>query len=211
MFKLGADREINSKSCRQNKIGYDMIIGVSGDVGSFSEEAGWIYAAKAHSGHHELRYLIDMEGVLSALENGEIDVGIFPFVNYNSGIVWPAFSAMGRYSFMPIDDLQLNVEQCLLAIDDVPLNQIKVLYSYTPAFEQCKGFINQHGYTIVDWGDTAKAARDLASGLLPANSAVVGSAQAASSYNLKIIKRGIQDLQPNITRFIVVKKAEIDE
>lgn len=185
-----------------------MIIGVSGDVGSFSEEAGWIYAAKAHSGQHELRYLIDMEGVLASLNRGEIDVGIFPFVNYNSGIVWPAFSAMGRYSFMPIDDLQLNVEQCLIAKEDIALTNIKVLYSYTPAFEQCKGFINFHGYTTIDWGDTAKAARDLAAGLLPENSAVVGSAQAAKSYGLKIIKHGIQDLQPNITRFIVVKRAE---
>lgn len=185
-----------------------MIIGVSGDIGSFSEEAGWIYAAKAHTGSHELRYLIDMEGVLAALTDGDIDVGIFPFVNYNSGIVWPAFSAMGRYNFMPIDDLQLNVEQCLIALDDMPLNEIRALYSYTPAFEQCKGFINYHGYTTVDWGDTAKAARDLAAGLLPEKSAVVGSAQAAKSYGLKIIRQGIQDLQPNITRFIVVKRAE---
>lgn len=185
-----------------------MIIGVSGDVGSFSEEAGWIYAAKAHNGQHELRYLIDMDGVLAALNKGDIDVGIFPFVNYNSGIVWPAFSAMGKYSFMPIDDLQLNVEQCLLAIDDISLDEIVALYSYTPAFEQCKGFINYHNYNTIDWGDTAKAARDLASGILPRNAAVVGSAQAAKSYNLKIIKQGIQDLQPNITRFIVVKRAE---
>lgn len=183
-----------------------MIIGVSGDVGSFSEEAGWIYAAKAHNGNHELRYLIDMEGVLAALNRGEIDVGIFPFVNYNSGIVWPAFTAMGKYSFMPIDDLQLNVEQCLIGKEDMEIADITSLYSYTPAFEQCKGFINFHNFNTIDWGDTAKAARDLAAGLLPDGAAVVGSAQAAKSYNLKIIKQGIQDLQPNITRFIVVKK-----
>jgi prephenate dehydratase len=183
-----------------------MRIGVSGDVGSFSEEAGLIYAAKAHTGVHSLNYLIDMEGVLAALNNDEIDVGIFPFVNYNSGIVWPAFSAMGRYSFMPIDDLQLNVEQCLLAKTNLTLSDIQELYSYTPAFEQCKGFINQYGFKLIDWGDTAKAARDLASGILPANAAVVASAQAAKSYGLTIIKQGIQDLQPNITRFIVVKK-----
>lgn len=183
-----------------------MIIGVSGDVGSFSEEAGLIYAAKAHDGKQEIRYLIDMDGVLSALNRGEIDVGVFPFVNYNSGIVWPAFSAMGKYSFMPIDDLQLNVEQCLLGLEETNLSDVTTLYSYTPAFEQCKGFINHHGFTTVDWGDTAKAARDLAAGILPKHSAVVGSIQAAKSYGLKVIKQGIQDLQPNITRFIVVKK-----
>lgn len=183
-----------------------MIIGVSGDIGSFSEEAGLIYAAKAHNASHELRYLIDMDGVLSALDKGEIDVGVFPFVNYNSGIVWPAFVAMGKYNFMPIDDLQLNVEQCLIVQDGTELKDITTLYSYTPAFEQCKGFISYNGFQMVDWGDTAKAARDLAANFLPKHSAVVGSAQAAKSYGLKVLKAGIQDLQPNITRFIVVKK-----
>jgi prephenate dehydratase len=183
-------------------------IGVSGDVGSFSEEAGFLYAAKAQGGQSEMVYLIDMEGVLAALVNDEIDVGIFPFVNYNSGIVWPAFSAMGKYNFMPIDDLQLNVEQCLLAKSELDIHEIKELYSYTPAFEQCKCFINHHGFKLIDWGDTAKAARDLASGVLPANAGVVASAQAARSYGLVMLKQGIQDLQPNITRFIVVKKVD---
>ncbi len=183
-----------------------MRIGVSGDIGSFSEEAGQIYAAKAHMSEHTLHYLIDMEGVLAALDREEIDVGIFPFVNYNSGIVWPAFAAMGRHSFMPIDDIQLNVEQCLIGFADTRILEITELYSYTPAFEQCKGFINQHGFKTIDWGDTAKAARDLSLGILPRKAAVVASAQAAKSYNLAVLKQGIQDIQPNITRFIVVKR-----
>ncbi|MEN9946535.1 MAG: hypothetical protein RLZZ293_921 [Pseudomonadota bacterium] len=184
-----------------------MIIGVSGDKGSFSEEAGLLYAAKAHNTNSEIIYLIDMNGVLAALERGEIDVGIFPFVNYNSGIVWPAFAAMGKYNFVPIDDLQLNIEQCLLANHGVQLEQINELYSYTPAFEQCKGFINSYGFKLIDWGDTAKAARDLAEKLLPHNAGVVASAQAASAFGLSVLKYGIQDIQPNITRFIVVRKA----
>ena len=109
---------------------------------------------------------------------------------------------------MPIDDLQLNVEQCLLAKSELDINEIKELYSYTPAFEQCKCFISHHGFKLIDWGDTAKAARDLASGVLPANAGVVASAQAARSYGLVMLKQGIQDLQPNITRFIVVKKVD---
>ena len=188
-----------------------MRIGVSGDVGSFSEEAGLIYAAKSHGQNYQLEYLIDMEGVLQALNQGQIDVGIFPFVNYNSGIVWPAFAAMGKYNFMPIDDIQFNVEQCLLATHEMPLNTIKELYSYTPAFEQCKGFISQHGYHLIDWGDTAKAARDLASGILPDGAAVVASAQAAKSYGLVVLRHGIQDIKPNITRFIVVKRIDENE
>ena len=81
----------------------------------FSEEAGLIYAAKAHSAKYEIRYLIDMDGVLAALERGEIDVGIFPLLIIIAVLFGLLFTAMGKYNFMPIDDLQLNVEQCLLA------------------------------------------------------------------------------------------------
>jgi hypothetical protein len=31
----------------------------------------------------------------------------------------------------------------------------------------CKIFISQHGYKLINWGDPAAAARDLAAGLLP--------------------------------------------
>lgn len=182
-----------------------MRIGISGDIGSFSEEVGLTYASKLGDVQYELRYLIDMEGVLLALSQGQIEVGIFPFVNYNSGIVWPAFQAMGKYNFLPIDDLQLNVEQCLMALDGVSLSEIKELYSYTPAFEQCRIFIKEHNFKLIDWGDTAKAAGDLSRGILPKTAGVVGSQAAAKHYGLKVVRKGIQDIEPNITRFIVVK------
>ena len=182
-----------------------MRLGISGDIGSFSEAAARLYAAKDASIEYTFHYLIDMEGVLSALSAGIIEIGIFPFVNYNSGIVWPAFAAMGKYQFVAIDDIKLNVEQCLLALPGMKLENIHELYSYTPAFEQCVRFIKQHAYKTIDWGDTAKAARDLAFGVLPANSGVVAGAQAAKSYGLSILKQGIQDIEPNITRFIVIK------
>lgn len=183
-----------------------MRIGVSGDMGSFSEEAGRIYAAKANLQDFSIDYLIDMNGVLAALDAGKIDVGVFPFVNYNSGIVWPAFMAMGKYNFAPIDDLQLNIEQCLMALDGVEEKDITDIYSYTPAFEQCKNFINQNQYRLVDWGDMARAARDLADGKIIASAGIIGAAMAAKAFGLNILKKGIQDMNPNITRFIVVKK-----
>ena len=182
-----------------------MRIGVSGDSGSFSEEAGLIYAAKANLNPAQITYLMDMEGVLAALTRGEIELGVFPFMNYTSGIVWPAFRAMGKHNFTPIDDIQLNVEQCLIAQSGTELNQIREVYSYTPAFEQCKIFLDQHNFRLIDWGDTASAARALADGLLGPNAAVVASVQAARQYKLKLLKRGIQDTQPNITRFMIVK------
>ncbi len=74
-------------------------LGVSGDVGSFSEEAALLYA-KQKGLTVVLDYLIDMEGVLAALDNQEIEVGILPVVNLNGGLVKPALEAMDRHLFL---------------------------------------------------------------------------------------------------------------
>lgn len=183
-----------------------MKIGVSGDLGSFSEEAGINYAKRVHLESYELAYLIDMEGVLAALADGKIDIGVFPVVNNNSGLVRPAFEAMGRYLFDVIDEEHLDVSQCLLAKKFMPLNKISAIYSYTPAFNQCKNFLAEMSEVeIINWGDTAKAARDLANGVIDENCAVIASARAAVAYKLQVIASNLQDVKPNVTMFVIVK------
>jgi prephenate dehydratase len=185
-----------------------MKIGVSGDVGSFSEEAGKTYAISSRLEGYVLDYLIDMEGVLSALALNTIDVGVFPVVNNNSGLVRPAFEAMGRYLFTVVDEVHLDVSQCLLVKQFMPLNKIKAIYSYTPAFIQCKNFLANElpDVPIIDWGDTASAARDLSGGKILDNCAVIASKQAAMTYGLEVQQQNIQDVKPNITMFVVVRK-----
>lgn len=185
-------------------------IGVSGDVGSFSEEVGLNYIKKACLNNSELLYLIDMHGVMSSLNDGKIDIGIFPVVNNNSGLVWPAFEAMGKYNFKIIDELHLDVQQCIFAKKMLELKDVSAIYSYTPAFNQCKIFLQDEasGIRKVDWGDMAKAARDLSQGVLPEDVAVIGSRRAAEAYNLKILASNIQDVKPNVTMFVVVTRAE---
>ena len=57
------------------------IIGVSGDKGSFSEEAAEYYCYKNAVSDYELKYLVSVENVLTALSKDEITMGIFPIEN----------------------------------------------------------------------------------------------------------------------------------
>ena len=84
------------------------IIGVSGDIGSFSEEAAFQYAKQVEM-NPLLVYARDMEGVLAAIEAGSVDLGIFPVVNLYGGLVKPAFKAMGNYLFTPIIHYLLKI------------------------------------------------------------------------------------------------------
>ncbi|MFA6474672.1 MAG: prephenate dehydratase domain-containing protein [Patescibacteria group bacterium] len=182
-------------------------IAISGDAGSFSEEAGHLYIEREGL-TAELVYAIDMEGVLARLERGEVEVGLFPVVNSQGGLVREAFEAMGRHNFTLVDELWLEVQQCLLVLPGLTRTEIKNIATHSQAVLQCQRYIKREfpAVNVIEWADTAKAARDLKAGLLPAATAVIAPARAAGLYGLKILERNIQDMRPNLTTFIIVKK-----
>lgn len=180
--------------------------GVSGDLGSFSEQAALLYAKRANI-TVSLVYLIDMEGVLAALERKEIELGILPVVNLQGGLVKPAFEAMGKHAFNPIDDLWLHVHQCLLALPGLSTQQITHIVSHPQGLAQCAHFIKKKfkGCELVEWCDTAQAAKALAAGTLPPSAAVIAPESCAALYGLTLIEKHIEDNDRNLTAFIIVK------
>lgn len=183
-----------------------MIFGISGDVASFSEEAAKLYS-KNLTQPVELKYLIDMEGVLKAIENKKIDLGILPVVNLKGGLVKMAFQAMGKHLFEVVDDLWLKIEHCLLIKPEVTTHQIQKIISHPQAIAQCHDYLQTHfpNVELIEWQNTAKAARDLSLGKLPKYSGVIGHKNAAQEYGLKIAAQNIQDENPNLTAFIIIK------
>ncbi len=185
-------------------------IGVSGDVGSFSEMSAKSYITTKHL-NAELSYLIDMEGVLKALERKSIHYGIFPIFNSNSGLVKEALRAMGKYKFCPINQVKLRVRQCLLSLPGAKIGKIKKIYSYSQPFIQCSKFIKQRlpKAKLFKWADTGKAARDLSLGKFGEDSAVIATENAAKVYGLQILASKIENSKNNITTFIIVKKLKL--
>ncbi|KTD44337.1 prephenate dehydratase domain-containing protein [Legionella parisiensis] len=183
------------------------LFGISGDAGSFSEEAALIYTRQKGI-DPALIHLLDMEGVLNAIENGSIDLGILPVVNLLGGLVKPAFQAMGRHLFTPVDELWHEINQCLLVNPGVQDAQITHIVSHAQGLAQCKQFLRKQFKETeqIEWIDTAKAAKDLAEGILPSHAAVIAPARCAELYNLEIKAANIHDRHPNRTAFILVKK-----
>jgi prephenate dehydratase len=75
-------------------------IGVMGARGSFSEQAGERYKNEEGLLQAEIVPLVSAENVLSALEHGDIERGIFPIENSNGGIVLEAVYAMAKHRFV---------------------------------------------------------------------------------------------------------------
>lgn len=184
-----------------------MKIGLSGLKGSFSEEAAIDYAQKAGIENPELVYLLDMEGVLAALNEGEIDRGVFPVVNSIGGLVETAFEAMGRHTFEMLNINPFQVNQCLMVKPGISKADIQQVASHPQALSQCANYLNQEfpNAERVKWSDTAAAAKDLAEGNLPENTAVLAPARSAEVHGLELLEKGVQDRDPNLTTFIAVQ------
>lgn len=185
-----------------------MKIGIMGAKGSFSEEAARTYAQKHKIKRFELAYLITAENVLSALEKGEVDLGIFPIENSNGGIVLEAVHAMSRHNFHIKKMFEIDVHHCLLVKHGTTAEKVKTITSHDQALKQCRMYLKRMWpkVKIKEYEDTAKAAADLASGTLPVSTAVVASRTAAKVYDLDILEESIQDLKFNYTSFIAASR-----
>lgn len=183
-------------------------IGVSGNRGSFSEEAANYYCGKNSINEYELSYLTSVENVLSALDEGKIDKGVFPIENSNGGIVIEAVQAMSKHIFNIEKMFEIDIRMNLMAKKDTKLEDIKKITSHQQALRQCRMYLKRKWpeAELSEYCDTASAAKDLSEGTLPENSAVIAPKICADLYNLDLLEEGIQDLKFNFTTFIVATK-----
>lgn len=183
-------------------------IGISGARGSFSEEAAELYIRTHGLTEASIEPLVSVENVLAALDRGDIDRGIFPIENSNGGIVIEAVHAMARHTFAIERMFELDVHHTLLVSPHVNADEITQIASHDQALKQCRQYIKRKwsGIEIVEYPDTAKAAEDLAAGVLPPTTAVISPKRCAELYGLDVLEESIQDLKYNYTMFIVAEK-----
>lgn len=183
-------------------------IGVMGAHGSFSEQAGERYVAEYLGGAGVVLPLVTAEAVLTAVEDGSIDRGIFPIENSNGGIVIEAVHAMAQHRFSIERMFELDVHHMLLVKPGVTASHITAISSHDQALKQCRMYLKRvwPEADIVPYKDTAQAAADLASGVLPDTTAVIAPRQCAQLYGLEILEESIQDLKFNYTVFVVATK-----
>ena len=181
-----------------------MKIGLSGARASFSEEAARIYAKAAKVKTPSFLYLVSVEKVLASLEKKSIDLGIFPIENSNGGVVIEAVHAMAKHRFAIKKIFEIDVHHTLLVRKGVRADDVNLITSHDQALKQCRMYLKRQwpGVEIKEYADTAKAAADLARGVLPKTTAVIAPRAAAKLYKLDVLDESIQDLKFNYTSFI---------
>lgn len=187
-----------------------MKIGVMGARGSFSEQAGETYLDLEKIAAGEIVPLVTAEAVLSAVEHGDVDRGIFPIENSNGGIVIEAVHAMAKHRFTIERMFEIDVHHNLLVRAGVTASHITAITSHDQAIKQCRMYLKRAwpDAEIQEYKDTAAAAKALHDGELPDTTAVIAPRRAATLYGLEILEASIQDLKYNYTTFLAAKKFE---
>ncbi len=185
-------------------------IGIMGNIGSFSEEACLYYCHKNKIENYDPDYLITAEKVLSALYSGKIDLGIFPIENSNGGLVYESIYAMAKYNFKIENIFEIDVKHFLLAFPGKNISDIKKISSHPQALKQCRMYLKRkwEDTELQEYSDTASAAKDLSSGIISPDTAVIAPKNCSELYNLDILDESIQDLKFNFTTFIAASKYE---
>ncbi len=185
-----------------------IIIGISGDVGSFSSQAAEEFARKDGITDFEIAYLITVENVLKQLDDKKINLGIFPIENSNGGIVIESINAMSKHIFKIKKIFEIPVIHCLLTKPGIAKEDIKIIASHDQALKQCKQYLKRKWAetNLEETEDTAQAAKELSTGKIEEDTAILAPEACATLYGLIVMEKGIQDLKFNFTNFLVVKK-----
>lgn len=185
-------------------------IAVSGNRGSFSEEAARYYCGKNNITGYELDYLLNVSNALDALDKGEADKAVFPIENSNGGIVYEAVYAMSEHIFRIENIFEIDIKHFLLVKPGANAGQIEVIASHPQALKQCRMYLKRKwGETeLKEYSDTASAAMDLSKGELPQSTAVIAPEICAELYGLEVLGEGVQDLKFNFTTFIMATRKD---
>lgn len=185
-----------------------MKIGLSGVIGSFSEEAAIKYAQDEKITHPEYIYLVTVERVLQALDQGEIEIGIFPIENSNGGLVLEAVYAMSQHIFQIKKIFEIDIRMNLMVLPGTKREEIKIIRTHQQAIRQCRMYIKRNlpDLELEETDDTARSAKRLSQGEWDMTTAVICSKRCRDLYGLEILEEGIQDLKFNFTSFIAAEK-----
>ncbi len=182
-------------------------IAISGIEGSFSEEAARKFL-KEKKLEGEIIYAVTADSTISKVVKGETEYGLVPLENSNGGIVIETVYAMAKYVYHIEKILEIDVQQNLITLPGVTKDEVTEIVSHQQALAQCKFYLRRNwpGEHMVEYEDTALAAKDLHAGKLPKTAAVIASRAAAELYKLQILEPSIQDLKFNFTSFLVITK-----
>ena len=140
--------------------------------------------------------------VFDEVEKSLADFGVVPIENSTEGVVNHTLDSFIDSPLVIDGEIVLEVSHCLLNRSG-DMHDIQKVYSHPQAVAQCRKWLaeNLPRAAVIEVASTALAAR-LAKD--DPQSAAVASELAGQLYDLRVVKRKIEDHVQNVTRFLVI-------
>ena len=135
---------------------------------------------------------------------GEVEFGVLPIESSLTGPIAETHDLLQATPLSITRETVLRIRHCLLGVQSVPLEQIKVVRSHPAALDQCRRLLAAMPWaTAIAAGTTAEAAADVAERGDPEEAAIAGE-RAAALYGLTVISGDVGDHPEAYTRFVSV-------
>jgi prephenate dehydratase len=175
-------------------------VAFQGERGAFSEEASY----KLLGPGVELVPRRTFTDLYNSLDNGVADYLLAPVENSIAGVVQPSVDLLHSSSLTVLDEVQIKIEQHLIGCPGASFDMIETVQSHPVALAQCSRFLQAHPElkpVIAD--DTAGSVAEVMRRGDPKHAAITGQ-HAADLYGGSIIRKSIQDIAENYTRFVLL-------
>lgn len=148
--------------------------------------------------------------ILQTIDKDKNAIAVLPIENSIEGIVRETIDnliILQDKKIQIIAETFIPISHCLLS-KGKDISKIKYIVSYTQALGQCSGYIcdNLKNVEIIQSSSTSEAAKMLKD--KDETYAAIASETAGKIYELNILKKGINDVKDNRTRFIVLARQE---
>lgn len=182
----------------------DKIIAFQGTIGANSD-----LACRKFYPEFSTKSFATFSDVFDAVAKGEVEKGMIPLENSYAGRVTEIHNLLQNSDISITAEHFFKVSHNLAAIAGTKISEIKDVYSHPQALMQCKNNLKTLAVKTHEFSNTAKAAEFVAQSSDESKAALC-SKLAAEINGLKIIKENMQDLDDNMTTFIVISKTAIN-
>jgi len=140
-----------------------------------------------------------------AVREGTVDRAVVPIENSLEGSVRTTLDTLATEAedVSIVGEVVLPIQQCLIAREKLPLEEIEVVISHPQAIAQCAHFIRESlpEARVMTSSSTADAVQRV-SERIRHRWAAIGTEFAANLYECTVVRAGIEDRTGNETRFV---------
>jgi len=170
-----------------------------GPIGTFTHQA----AESRFGATGKYLPLLNIEAVFKSVSFKECKYGVVPIENNTEGIVSATLDSLKRYKVKIVNEIFMDIHHSFASLEE-DITKIKKIYSHPQAYNQCKGFLEEHSLMDVEFIPTESTAKAAQLAKEDKEGGAICSHIAAKLYNLPLLFAKIEDNESNKTRFIVI-------